>query len=75
MKDLLTYLAQNLVGDPDAVEVTESERGEVRSFSLKVGEKDVGRIIGRNGRTAKEIRTVMRAANRDKGKIMVEFVD
>jgi hypothetical protein len=75
MKDLLTYLAQNLVSSPDAVEVNETESPDGRLFTLKVGEGDVGRVIGRNGRTAKEIRTVMRAANRENRKVMVEFID
>ena len=63
MRDLLTYLARALVDDPDQVEVTEVEEieGEV-VFELEVAEDDLGRVIGRGGRVANALRTVMKAA-------------
>ena len=62
MKELLEFIVRNLVDDPDAVRVEEvqGERGPV--LRLTVAEDDVGKVIGRSGRTARAIRTVMRAA-------------
>lgn len=75
MKDLLTYIAENLVDDVDAIEVTETSNDAGTTLSLKVASGDVGRVIGRGGRTAKEIRTLVRTANKGNGKVMVDFVD
>jgi predicted RNA-binding protein YlqC (UPF0109 family) len=62
VRDLLEYLAREIVDDPDAVEVTETsdERGVL--FTLRVAQDDMGKVIGRGGRTARSIRTVMKAA-------------
>ncbi|MGA9160754.1 MAG: KH domain-containing protein [Actinomycetota bacterium] len=62
MKDLLDYLARELVDDPDAVrvEADEDDRGVV--LTLRVAQDDMGKIIGRGGRTARAIRIVMKAA-------------
>ena len=76
MKELLTNIAQGLVEDPDAVTVTVDEPDEdgVTVYHLHVAEKDMGRVIGKQGRIAKAIRTVMRAAStRSNGKISVEI--
>lgn len=64
MKDLLTTIAKGLVTDPDSVVVTEDEPNEegIIVFHLHVGDEDMGRVIGKQGRIAKAIRTVMRAA-------------
>ena len=62
MQEILEYIARNLVDDPDAVQVIE-ERGESSvAFRLTVAPDDVGKVIGRGGRTARAIRSVMRAA-------------
>lgn len=64
MKELLTAIAKGLVEDKDAVSVTvdvPNEEGVV-VYHLSVGEQDMGRVIGKQGRIAKSIRTVMRAA-------------
>ena len=77
MKDLLTYLARNLVEHPDAVNVREieSEDGTV-SLELRVDPSDMGKVIGRQGRIAKEIRTLMRSvAQRQGKKVSVEIMD
>jgi len=61
MKDLVEYIAKSLVNDPDAVEVTEEqdeENGIV--LKLKVAEEDKGRVIGKQGRIAQAIRTLIR---------------
>ena len=62
MRDLLEYLVRELVDEPDAVRVEEAsdDRGVV--FTLRVGPDDMGKVIGRGGRTARAIRTVMKAA-------------
>jgi hypothetical protein len=64
MKELLTAIAKGLVEDKDAVSVTVDEPNEegVVVYHLSVGEQDMGRVIGKQGRIAKSIRTVMRAA-------------
>lgn len=63
LKQLLICLAQNLVDKPDEVEVTEHEESSgVITFELKVAESDMGKIIGKQGRIAKALRVVMKAA-------------
>lgn len=76
MKELLTLIARGLVEDKDAVSVTVDEPNEegVTVYHLAVGEQDMGRVIGKQGRIAKAIRTVMRAASVRSGeKIQVEI--
>ena len=76
MKDLLVSIAQGLVDDPSAVSVTVDEPAEDGTvvYHLHVGEEDMGRVIGKQGRIAKSIRTVMRAgAVRVNEKISVEI--
>ena len=62
MKDLLEYLARELVDEPDEVQVEEvaDDRGVL--LTLRVAKDDMGKVIGRGGRTARAIRTVMKAA-------------
>lgn len=62
MKDLVQYLAKSLVSNPDAVEITETIRDGTSVLELKVAKEDLGRIIGKQGRTAKAIRTLLNAA-------------
>ncbi len=77
MKDLLTYIAQSLVDHPDAVNVTEQAAADGSLlFELRVDPSDMGKVIGRQGRIAKEIRTLMRSvAQRQGKKISVEIMD
>ena len=76
MKELLISIAQGLVDDPSAVSVTEdapNEEGPV-VYHLHVSESDMGRVIGKQGRIAKAIRTVMRAAaTRRDSRVVVEI--
>lgn len=76
MKELLTYIAQSLVERPEAVAVTETAgEGEI-ILELRVDPGDMGKVIGRQGRIAKEIRTLMRAAAQRQGKkVSVEIMD
>lgn len=78
MQELLLALAQGLVEDKAAVRVTEDEPNEegVIVYQLTVAEDDMGRVIGKQGRIAKAIRVVMRAAAvRENKKVMVEIDD
>lgn len=75
MKELLLYMAKNLVDDPDAVTVNEIE-GEITTLELRVAPEDMGKLIGRQGRIAKEIRTIIKSvAQRNGQKVNVEIVD
>lgn len=76
MKELLTYIARNLVDNPDAVSVNEIDcDGEV-VLELRVAPEDMGKVIGRQGRIAKEIRTVVRSlAQRNNTRVSVEIMD
>ena len=76
MKELLLYIARNLVDDPDAVSVTEVQGAQELTLELRVAPDDMGKVIGRQGRIAKEIRTVIRAyAQRTGRKVSVDIVD
>ena len=76
MKELLTYIAQNLVDSPDDVTVTEREEGDKTVFELRVAPDDMGKVIGRHGKIAKEIRVLMRAvAQRQNRHISVDIMD
>ena len=76
MKDLLLYIARNLVENPDQVTVTEIEKGEELTLELRVAPDDMGKVIGRQGRIAKEIRTLIRSyAQRTGQKVSVDIVD
>ena len=77
MKDLLEYLARELVDEPDEVRVEEVEDDRGVLLSLRVAKDDMGKVIGRGGRTARAIRAVMKAAAVRKGihHTHVEIVD
>ena len=76
MKELLLYMAKNLVDDPEAVTVTEIEAEDGKVLQLHVAPGDMGKVIGRQGRIAKEIRTIVKTvAQRTGEKITVEIVD
>lgn len=76
MKDLLLYIAQNLVDTPDAVSVTEREEDSETVYELHVAPNDMGKVIGRHGKIAREIRILMRAVAQKQGRrISVDIVD
>ena len=76
MKELLLYMAKNLVDDPDSVTVTESTDDEGKVLELRVAPGDMGKVIGRQGRIAKEIRTIVKTvAQRTGEKVTVEIMD
>lgn len=74
MKELIRCIAESLVDNPSEVVVTESETEKETVISLKVAEEDMGKVIGKQGRIAKAIRTVAKAAaSKDDKKISVEI--
>ncbi len=76
MKELLLYVAKQLVDQPDAVTVTEREDDQGTVLELRVAPEDMGKVIGRQGRIAKEIRTVIKTvAQRDGKRVTVDIVD
>jgi len=77
MRELLEYLARQLVDHPDEVEVEEFEEDDgTLVFELAVAEDDYGRVIGRGGRTANALRLVVKAAAvRDNRRVLVDIVD
>lgn len=76
MKELLTYVARNLVEHPEAVSVTETAGAGETVLELRVASEDMGKVIGRQGRIVKEIRVLMKAVAQRKGKkVSVEIVD
>jgi hypothetical protein len=62
MKELVQYLAKSLVNNPGAIEINETTRDDSLVLQLKVAKEDLGRIIGKQGRTAKSMRTLLNAA-------------
>lgn len=76
MKELLTYIIQSLVENPDEVSVTERKAEGETVFEVRVAEGDMGMVIGRQGRIVKEIRVLMKAVAQRKGKkVSVEIMD
>jgi len=76
VKELVEFLARELVDDPDAVEVTEGEDDRGLVYKLRVAPDDMGKVIGRSGRIARAIRSVVRASAVRRGlHAHVEIVD
>lgn len=63
MKELITYIAKALVDSPDEVKVTEIEGDQTSVLELKVAKEDLGKVIGKQGRTARAMRTLLSAAS------------
>ncbi|MGI5891386.1 MAG: KH domain-containing protein [Bacillota bacterium] len=75
MKDLVIHIARSLVEDPTAVTVQESEREGAIVLSLTVAPNDMGKVIGKQGRIAKAIRTVLKSASAKEGKKYILEID
>ena len=76
MKELLTYVACNLVDNPDQVSVTQHDGDGEIVLELRVAPEDMGKVIGRQGRIAKEIRTLIRSvAQRSNKRVSVDIID
>lgn len=76
MEELLEYLARNLVDKPDEVRVERTERDGAVVLRLHVAEDDIGKVIGRQGRIARALRTLVRASGgRQHERALLEIVD
>lgn len=74
MKPLVEYIARSLVDDPDAVQVNQRDAGRTTILELSVAPDDTGKVIGREGRVAKALRTVLRvAATRQHRRVILEI--
>ncbi len=75
MEELLKIIISNLVDNKDAVEITKKDDEKTTTFEVKVAKEDMGKVIGRQGRLAKSIRTVMKSvAAKEHKKVLVEFI-
>jgi predicted RNA-binding protein YlqC (UPF0109 family) len=76
VEELVTYLARSLVDSPDEVTVTRTERDGATVLELRVGEADVGKVIGRQGRIARALRTIVRASGAHQNeRVQLEIVN
>ncbi len=75
MSELIRYIAQNLVDQPDQVSVQSREEDESLTYELRVAQEDLGKVIGKQGRTAKAIRAVMAASQTDDRRARLEIVE
>ena len=76
MKEILETIILSLVEDKSAVQIEEKNNEKTISFEVKVAEKDMGKVIGKEGKIAKAVRTVMKAvAGKERKKVSIEFVE
>lgn len=75
MQELIILIAKSLVNEPDAVSVTHGKRGDVEVYEIRVAPADMGKVIGKQGKIAKAIRAVVKAAAiKENKKISVDIV-
>lgn len=76
MKEMLEIMIKNLVASPEQVEITEELKENGINFQVKVADSDMGKVIGKQGRIAKAIRTVTKAiATKENKKVNIEFIE
>ena len=76
MKEILEVVIKNLVDDTEKVSITEKDSAKFISYEVKVAKEDMGKVIGKQGKMAKAIRTVMKSiATKENKKINIEFLD
>ena len=76
MKEILETIILSLVDDKSAVEIKEQDKEKVVAFEVKVADKDMGKVIGKEGKIAKSIRTVMKAVgSKERKKVAIEFME
>ena len=76
MKEILKTIIENLVDDINSIEVTETENNNIVDLQVKISKDDMGKVIGKQGRTANAIRTLMKSvAGKENKKINIEFVE
>ena len=75
MKEMLTTIINSLVSNPDAVSINEMEGEKTIIFEVRVAQEDMGKVIGKEGRIAQAIRTIMKAlAAKESKKVSIEFI-
>ena len=76
LKELISYIASSLVDKPDQVQVTEVEGEQTTVLELRVAKEDLGKVIGRQGRTARAMRTILGAASsKEKKRVVLEILE
>lgn len=76
MKELISYIAQSLVDNPDDVYVSEVEGNQTTVLELKVAKEDLGKVIGKQGRTAQAMRTILSAvSSKEKKRTVLEILE
>ena len=76
MKEILQTIITNLVDNKNSVEIKELEEEKAINFEVKVAQEDMGKVIGKDGKIAKAIRTVMKSiAGKERKKVTIEFID
>ena len=76
MKELLELIARSLVDQPEEIEITEIENEQASVLELKVAQEDLGKVIGKQGRTARSIRTILAAAGtKHRKRIVLEILE
>ncbi|MCB9481102.1 MAG: KH domain-containing protein [Desulfobacteraceae bacterium] len=76
MKELIEYIAKSLVDAPDQVSVNEIEGNQTSVLELKVAKEDLGKVIGKQGRTARAMRTILSSASAKlRKKIVLEIIE
>jgi predicted RNA-binding protein YlqC (UPF0109 family) len=76
MKDLVEYIARRLVDNPDKVDVSEVEEDQALIVKLRVAKEDIGKVIGKQGKTAKAIRTILNTASaKGQQKVLLEIAE
>jgi predicted RNA-binding protein YlqC (UPF0109 family) len=76
MKELVQFIAQSLVDYPEQVEVAEVEGNQISVLELKVAKEDLGKIIGKQGRTARALRTLLSAVSaKEKKRTVLEIIE
>ena len=76
MKEILETIIRNLVSDTDAITINEVQGAKSIVFEVKVADNDMGKVIGKDGKVAKSIRTIIKAvAAKEEKRVTVEFID
>ncbi len=75
MKELIAYIAGRLVDEPDQVQVDEREEDETVTVELRVAKDDLGKVIGKQGRTARAMRSLLAAASKENIRTRLEILD
>jgi hypothetical protein len=75
MKELIGYIACQLVDVPDSVQVTEREEDDTITVELRVAKDDLGKVIGKQGRTARAMRSILAAAAKENKRTRLEILD